>query len=365
MSESTQVDSGGSATPVESSSPTGKTLSNRDRFRNACRVIPTDYPPVWLMRQAGRVLPEYKALKEKYSFLELVQTPDLAAEVTLQPVRRFGFDAAIFFSDILVVPEAMGQGYHFREQGGIEMEFAISSKEDVDRLTPEEVRPHLHYADKALTLLRSELGEETALIGFAGSPWTLANFMMEGGSSKDFKAAKVLFHTDPELFDALMHKLTKGVCEYLRMQIEKGVDTIQIFDSLGGLLGSEQFEAASGKWIRRIIENLGDEVPIIVFARGMNTNWNAVLETGANIVGVDWLADLKDLVSRIPENVGIQGNLDPAILLTTPEITERETKRILTTMNHRPGHIFNLGHGVIPASKLENIECMIQTIRNS
>src|SRR5262245_10471244 len=194
-------------------------LTHRQRFLNALRCRPVDRPPIWLMRQAGRALPEYRKLKEKYSFLELVQTPELAAEVTLQPIRRFGFDAAILFSDILVIPEAMGQAYRFRETGGIEMDFAVRSAADIKKLSVERVAERLSYVDMALRLLRKELGEQTALIGFSGSPWTLATFMMEGGSAEKYTRALALFREDSKTFDALAEKLTTAVTAYLKLQV--------------------------------------------------------------------------------------------------------------------------------------------------
>src|SRR5471032_3159411 len=231
-------------------------LTSRQRFLAAARCQPMDRPPVWLMRQAGRALPEYRKLKEKYTFLQFVQTPELAAEVTLQPIRRFGFDAAILFSDILVIPEAMGQLYRFREIGGIEMDFKIQSAADIEKLSVEHVCEKLNYVAAALKILRKELGEQTALIGFSGSPWTLATFMMEGGSAEKFTRAKALFDSDKKTFAALMGKLTAAITAYLQMQITAGADALQIFDSHGGHLPAADFQEASGRWIREIISRL-------------------------------------------------------------------------------------------------------------
>jgi uroporphyrinogen decarboxylase len=213
------------------------------------------------MRQAGRALPEYRRLKERYTFVELVQNPELAVEVTLQPIRRFGFDAAILFSDILVIPEAMGQAYHFRETGGVEMEFAVRSKADVDQLTVEQVCERLQYVQEALKRLRVELGDETALIGFSGSPWTLATFMMEGGSARESTRALDLFRSDRSTFHALMEKLTRAISGYLKMQAGCGVDALQIFDSHGGVLPAAEFHEASGRWMREIVSELGARRP--------------------------------------------------------------------------------------------------------
>ncbi|SRR5581483_901549 len=339
-------------------------MSSRERFIAACHCRPVDSTPVWLMRQAGRVLPEYRALREKHSFIQLVQTPDLAAEVTLQPVRRFGFDAAILFSDILVVPEALGQAYHFRDQGGVQMEFTLDSEQAIDRLDISAVRERLHYTTLALQFIKAALGGRTALMGFAGAPWTLANFMLEGGSSKEFTRAKHLFYTNPALFTRLMEKLTAAVTEFLQLQIEAGVDAIQIFDSLGGLLANDAYGAASARWMGRIISSLRGQVPVIVFGKGVHGNWPALLRTGAQGFSVDWTAPLGQIRASLPHHIAVQGNLDPALLLTNPSVVAAETQRILREMRGSHGHIFNLGHGIPPAARLENLQILVQTVRS-
>jgi uroporphyrinogen decarboxylase len=316
------------------------------------------------MRQAGRALPEYRALKEKHTFLELVQTPELAAEVTLQPIRRFGFDAAILFSDILVVAEGLGQPYQFRDRGGIEMEFLLKTAADIDRLEVKRVNERLQYVAKALPLVRNELGGQSALIGFAGSPWTLANFMIEGGGIKEYSKAKALFYSDRALFSRLMEKLTQAVAGFLQLQIEAGVDAVQIFDSSGGLLPANSFEAASAVWIKQIVSELKGRVPVIVFSKGTHGNWPELIATGAQVLGVDWNVSLSDVRATLPPTVGVQGNLDPFLLTTTPEIVAAETERVLREMDGRPGHIFNLGHGVPPEAKLDNIASLVETVRN-
>jgi uroporphyrinogen decarboxylase len=338
--------------------------SNRQRFLDACHCRAVDRPPVWLMRQAGRALPEYRALKEKYTFLELVQTPELAAEVTLQPIRRFDFDAAILFSDILVVCEGLGQRYFFREGGGIEMEFLIQGQADVDRLEVRAVNERLQYVAQALPLIKSALAGRTALIGFAGSPWTLANFMVEGGGVKEYTKAKALFYSNPQLFSALLEKLTESVAGFLQMQIDAGAEAVQIFDSLGGVLSDGNYAAASGAWIERIVRSLRGQVPVIVFGRGVHGNWEQLVATGASVLGVDWNIRLADVRMRLPDNVGVQGNLDPFLLTTTPEAVAAETARILREMQGRAGHIFNLGHGVPPETRLECIEALVRTVRS-
>ena len=363
-------------------------LTSRERFVNACHCRPTDRPPVWLMRQAGRALPEYRKLKEKYTFLELVQNPELAVEVTLQPVRRFGFDAAILFSDILVIPEAMGQPYRFRETGGVVMDFAVQSKADVERLSAEHVTERLSYVDKALRLLRKELSDETALIGFSGSPWTLATFMMEGGSASKYTRALALFREDRETYYALAEKLTAAITAYLRMQLAAGVDALQLFDSHGGHLECSEFQEASGRWMRDIVTELHRSrrreeadgvgaasasspgrpptvVPVIVFSLGTHGNWSDLIGTGANVIGIDWQFPMAEARRLIPEGIGLQGNLAPSLLNdASPEIVSKETRAVLEAMRGRAGHIFNLGHGLTPGAKLENIAALVETVKN-
>jgi uroporphyrinogen decarboxylase len=339
-------------------------ITGRQRFLNACRCRPVDRPPVWLMRQAGRALPEYRALKEKHSFLELVQTPELAAEVTLQPIQRFGFDAAILFCDILAVAEGLGQPYQFRDRGGIEMEFLLKSAADVDRLEVGAVAERLQYVAKALPLIKSTLNGRAALIGFAGSPWTLANFMMEGGGVKEYTRAKALYYSDPRLFALLLGKLTQAVTAFLQLQIDAGADAVQVFDSLGGVLSDGEFAAASGRWMKQIIGSLKGKAPVIVFSKGTHGNWGELVNTGASVLGVDWNVRLAEVAAGLPARVAVQGNLDPFLLTTTPAVVAAETGRILREMRGRPGHVFNLGHGVPPNARLESIESLVSAVRH-
>ncbi len=344
--------------------PSTSAYTSRQRFLDAAHCRATDRPPIWMMRQAGRCLPEYRALKEKYTFLELVRTPELAAEVTLQPVRRFGFDAAILFSDILVVPEAMGQGYHFRETGGVEMEFALRDASDIARLSTDAIEDRLHYVTEALGLIKRHLASRTALLGFAGSPWTLANFMLDGGSAKNHTQALRLLRENRPLLNTLLQKLTTAVTKFLQAQIAAGVDAVQIFDSHGGLLPNELFQAASGEWMRRIIGEIDDEIPVIVFSKGAR-DWDTLLSLGANVIGIDPEFDLAEARKLFPADIAIQGNLNPDLLLhLTPDELETSTNELLAKMHGRPGHIFNLGHGVPPAAPLENIGRVVNTVRN-
>ncbi|HEY5296840.1 MAG TPA: uroporphyrinogen decarboxylase [Verrucomicrobiae bacterium] len=339
-------------------------MTNRQRFLDACRCQSVDRPPVWLMRQAGRALPEYRALKEKFSFLQLVQTPELAAEVTLQPIRRFDFDAAILFSDILVAAEGLGQDYKFRDGGGIQMDFALRTPDDFKKLDGGGFTEKLDYIPRALRLVKKELAGKTALIGFAGSPWTLANFMLEGGSVEKFTKAKMFFDSDKKTFCALMEKLAAAVAKLLQMQIDAGADAVQIFDSLANLLPPENFQEASARWMKQIISQLNPRVPIIVFSRGQNSNWQTLIETGANILGIDSSVKLADIRRILPPQIGLQGNLEPTLLTTTPEKVAAETEKILTEMRDTRGHIFNLGHGVPPDAKLENLSALVETVKN-
>ncbi len=313
-----------------------------------------------MMRQAGRHLPEYMKLREDYSFHDLVKNPELACEVTMQPVRRYGLDAAITFSDILVIPEALGQPYGFRDRGGIEMEFKLESEADIDRLDVSAVREHLEYVPAAQRAIRAELGEDRAMLGFAGAPWTLATYMVEGGSSRDYRLAKQMYYERPDLFEKLMTKLVDAVSEYLLMQVDAGVDAVQIFDSWGGVLSAIDLGPASLKWITQIVERLGD-IPVIVFVKHGMLHADQIAATGATVIGVDWTADIAAV--RKATGKAVQGNLDPIVIETTPEVTRRETRRILDAMSGLNGHIFNLGHGISPHGRIDCVEAMIDEIR--
>jgi uroporphyrinogen decarboxylase len=315
------------------------------------------------MRQAGRYLPEYRALKAKSSFLEMVKTPALAAEVTLQPLRRFPLDAAILFSDILVIPEALGQPYTFRDTGGIAMAYRLETRAQVEALAPAEAIPErLAYVAQTLRLLKSELGGSKALLGFGGSPWTLATYMVEGGSSDDFERVKLLFYTDRGLFDALLEKLTAALIVYFKLQIEAGADAVQIFDSWGGILAGHDYEAASLRWIRAIVAALPPGFPIILYAKGTAAQLTDQAFSGVKVISVDWTQDLAVTRRLLPANVALQGNLDPVLMQTTPAIVEREATRLLEAMRGTQGHIFNLGHGITPRAQLDCMEALVRLV---
>jgi uroporphyrinogen decarboxylase len=338
-------------------------MTSRDRFLAACVSQKLERPPLWVMRQAGRYLPEYRALKAKSSFLQMVRTPAVAAEVTLQPLKRFALDAAILFSDILVIPEALGQGYHFREAGGISMDYRLETRAQVDALAPIDAVPgRLRYVADALVLLKKEIGGSHALLGFGGSPWTLATYMVEGGSSDEFERIKQLFYTERATFDALLEKLTAALIEYFKMQIASGADAIQIFDSWGGIIAGQDYEAASLRWIRQIVAALPSGFPVILYAKGTAPHLMDQAFTGVRVLSVDWTNDLRAVRRALPENIAVQGNLDPVLLNSTPDIVRRETTRLLEAMRATNGHIFNLGHGIMPHAKIECMEALVDTV---
>jgi uroporphyrinogen decarboxylase len=338
-------------------------MNSRDRFLAACAGQQLERPPLWVMRQAGRYLPEYRALKAQSSFLHMVRTPEIATEVTLQPLRRFALDAAILFSDILVIPEALGQGYHFRDAGGIEMEYRLETRTQVEALAPATAVPErLRYVADALSLIKRELAGSRALLGFGGSPWTLATYMVEGGSSEDFERIKVLFYTERAMFDALLEKLTAALITYFKLQIAAGADAIQIFDSWGGIIAGPDYEAASLRWIRQIVAALPADFPVILYAKGTAPHLTDQAFSGVRVLSVDWTSDLAVVRRTLPANVAVQGNLDPVLLNTTPEIVRRETTRLLESMRGSAGHIFNLGHGITPQAKIECMEALVGTV---
>ncbi|HLP09051.1 MAG TPA: uroporphyrinogen decarboxylase [Opitutaceae bacterium] len=338
-------------------------MTSRERFLAACACQPLERPPLWIMRQAGRYLPEYRALKAKHNFLKMVRTPDLAAEVTMQPMRRFPqLDAAIVFSDILVIPEALGQGYRFKEEGGIAMDWRVERWEQVDRLTVELVPERLRYVPEALKRVREQLGPDRALLGFCGSPWTLAAYMVEGEGSDDFARAKALLYGDRPLFDKLMEKLVRALVSYVRMQIEAGADAVQIFDSWAGILPAAEYEQASLRWTRQLIAALPKGFPVILYAKGAAPSLPALGASGATVLGLDWTIDLATARRALPAGVAVQGNLDPVLLNTTPANVATAAEKLLGSMRGLPGHIFNLGHGILPEAKIDCFEALCSTV---
>jgi len=317
-------------------------------------------PPV---SSGGKAAAIYRALKAKSSFLEMVKTPALATEATLQPLRRFALDAAILFSDILVIPEALGQSYHFRDEGGIAMAYRLETRAQVDALAPASAVPErLSYVAETLAILKKELAGQKALLGFGGSPWTLATYMVEGGSSEDFERIKLLFYTDRATFDALLEKLTAALITYFQMQIRAGADAIQIFDSWGGIIAGPDYEAASLRWIRAIVTALPRDFPIILYAKGTAPHLTDQAFSGVKVLSVDLTNDLAIVRRNLPANVAVQGNLDPVLMQTTPGIVRTATTRLLESMRGTTGHIFNLGHGIAPSAKIECVEALVDTV---
>ena len=338
-------------------------MTSRERFLSACSCAPLERPPIWIMRQAGRYLPEYRELKAKHGFLGMVKTPELAMEVTLQPLRRFALDAAILFSDILVIPEALGQSYRFRDEGGIAMDYRLDTPAQIEALKPASAVPEaLAYVGQALALLKKEIAGKHALLGFGGSPWTLATYMLEGGSSDDFVRAKTLFYSDRATFEKLLEKLTAALITYFKMQIAAGADAVQIFDSWGGSISGIDYEAASLKWIRQIVASLPKDFPVILYAKGTAAQVTDQAFSGVKAISMDWTVDLGAARRMLPDNVALQGNLDPVLLNTTPEIVRREATRLLESMRGARGHIFNLGHGILPQARIECVQELVSTV---
>lgn len=338
-------------------------MNSRTRLKNAFTDQLPDRPPVWIMRQAGRYLPEYRALKEKYDFVTMVRTPDLATEVTLQPLRRFPqLDAAIIFSDILIVPEAMGLPYSFREQGGIQMAGQIRSAADIHRLDAENVAERTRYIADAIRLVRAELGDSKAVLGFGGSPWTLATYMIEGGSSSDYTHARNMFTHQPELFNRLMGKLTDGIIDLFRSQAAAGVDAIQIFDSWAAAAPEGAYWECSLKWIQRIIRALDGVVPVILFAKGMAARHQQLIRSGASALAADQSVDLPAWRKALPANITLQGNLDPDLMTGDPDAAAAATRALLDDMAPWGRYIFNLGHGITPKARIETMQAVLETI---
>ncbi|HEY1848420.1 MAG TPA: uroporphyrinogen decarboxylase [Opitutaceae bacterium] len=338
-------------------------MNSRERFLKACACEPLERPPVWIMRQAGRYLPEYRELKARHGFLKLVRTPELAAEATLQPIRRFALDAAILFSDILVIPEALGQPYSFRDQGGIAMERRLDGPAAIAGLGPADAVPErLAYVGQALAAVKNQLGGTRALLGFGGSPWTLATYMVEGGSSRDFAKVKALFRDDRRSFDALMAKLTAALAHYFRMQISAGADALQIFDTWGGILDAGDYEAASLRWIREVIASVPAGFPVILYGKGTSGRLGAQAKAGARVLSVDAETDLAAARRSLPADIALQGNLEPTLLSGPPGEARLAATRLLESMRGSRGHIFNLGHGILPDARIESVEALVGAV---
>jgi len=316
------------------------------------------------MRQAGRTLPEYRALRSRHAFLDMVKTPSLAAEVTLMPVRRFGMDAAVIFSDILVPPAAMGLSVRFEEGRGPLVEPVVRSREALTELRPFEAAKATGFVGEAIATVREELGESRAIIGFCGAPFTLASYMIEGGSSRNFEHAKGLMHSDPELFEAILDSIVEAQIPYLAMQVAAGADVLQIFDSWVGSLSAKDYARHVLKHTRRLVAGAQESgVPVILFGNGTSHLLEVLVETGADVLSIDWRCDPADAVRRTRGRVALQGNLDPCVLFAPPAVVRSETQRVLSAFDGAPGYIFNLGSGILPTTPLESMETIFEVLR--
>lgn len=344
-----------------------------DRFLRALRREPVDRTPVWLMRQAGRYLPEYRATRAQAgSFMAMATNPDLACEVTLQPLRRFPLDAAILFSDILTIPDAMGLGLHFIQGEGPKFERPIAGPDDIARLAVPDMEDDLGYVMAAVRTIRRELDGQVPLIGFSGSPWTLACYMVEGGGSKDFAKVKSLALNHPDAMHRLLGVVTDAVIAYLAAQRAAGAQALQVFDTWGGVLSPTMYREFSLRYLRRIASELDrghgdDRAPLILFGKG-NAAWLGELaDTGADAVGADWLVDLGEAARRTGGKVAVQGNLDPVTLYARPEAIQREVRRALDSWRDgnggsREGHVFNLGHGMSPDMDPDSVGVLVDAV---
>ena len=337
-------------------------MTSRERFLRAVRREPHGRAPVWIMRQAGRYLPEYRALKARHDFVTMVRTPELATEVTLQPLRRFPLDAAILFSDILVVPEALGVPYRFREGGGIAMDRALAGEADIRALSPEGAADRLGYVTDALRLIRKSLGEDKALLGFAGSPWTLACYLVDGGSAEGFPRTLALARNEPAALERLLSILADTVAEYLRRQLAAGADAIQVFDSWAGLLEGADYERWSLRWIREVLARLPDGAPVILYAKGKSPAAAALAATGVPVLGVDWELPLSRVRGLAGRPICLQGNLDPEWMTREPEAAAAAARAMLADNAGDPGHIFNLGHGITPEARIETVAAVVGAV---
>ena len=340
-----------------------------DLYLRALAREPVERTPVWVMRQAGRYLPEYLATRKRAGdFMTLCSTPELACEVTLQPLDRFGLDAAILFSDILTIPDAMGLGLHFETGEGPRFERPVRTRADVDRLPVPDPGAELRYVTDAVSLIRRELDGRVPLIGFSGSPWTLATYMVEGGTSKDFAKVKGLLFAEPATLHAMLAKLADAVTAYLNAQVRAGAQALMVFDTWGGALSPANYREFSLAYMGRIVDGLvreadGRRVPVVLFTKNGGAHLAEMADTGCDGLGVDWTTDLSDARARVGNRVALQGNLDPSVLYGSPETIRREVRRVLDSHGDGPGHVFNLGHGIHQHVDPERLGVMVEAVR--
>ena len=341
-----------------------------DRLIRALRREPVDCTPIWLMRQAGRYLPEYRRVREQAgSFMNLCTNPELACEVTLQPLERFPFDAAILFSDILTIPDAMGLGLYFVEGEGPKFERPIRAAAQVEQLQVVKTDEQLGYVIEAVSLIRRELRGRVPLIGFSGSPWTLATYMVEGRSTREFGRIKQMLYAEPALLHQLLDLLTESVIDYLNAQVRAGAQVLQVFDTWGGVLTSADYRNFSLQYLQRIVAGIrpmesGEQVPLILFTKGGGLWLDDLAGPGCAALGLDWSVDIGAAFDRFGDRIAMQGNLDPAILRCEPPVIEQQAEAILAAVNGRPGHIFNLGHGITPDIPPEHVAALVQAVHS-
>jgi uroporphyrinogen decarboxylase len=347
--------------------PELKKLKN-DRFLRALLRQPVDMTPVWIMRQAGRYLPEYRATREKAgSFMQLCTTPELACEVTLQPLKRFPLDAAILFSDILTIPDAMGLGLFFTNGEGPQFNNPVRTAADVKQLAVPDPEEKLRYVMDAVRLIRRELDGQIPLIGFAGSPWTLATYMIEGGSSKDFALIKKMLYDQPALLHQVLATTARAVTEYLNAQIAAGAQAVMVFDTWGGALSPRDYKEFSLRYMQEIVSGLtreaeGRKVPVILFTKGGGQWLEAMAATGCDALGIDWTTDLKDARARVGQRVALQGNMDPSVLYASPERVRAEVAGVLASYGQGSGHVFNLGHGIHTGINPDHVAALVEAV---
>lgn len=335
------------------------------RFLNALLKKPVDKTPIWIMRQAGRYLPEYRATRTQAgSFLQLCKTPELACEVTLQPLRRFALDAAILFSDILMVPMAMGLPLHFAEGEGPVFSETVRHEQDIAKLIIPEPEEKLPFVIETVRLLSHELKDKVPLIGFAGSPWTVATYMVEGGGSKNFHQVKKMLYSAPMLLQQLLNKITQATIQYLSAQVKAGAQAIMIFDTWGGILTPEAYQHFSLAYMEKIVKALKQQhhVPVILFSKQCHHSLEQQAVAGCDGLGLDWSINIAEAKKRVGDKVALQGNLDPAILCAEPKVIQQEAEKVLRDFNGNTGHIFNLGHGITPDINPEHVTALVEAV---
>lgn len=334
-----------------------------ERFLRACRREPVDCTPVWMMRQAGRYLPEYRAIRKKYDFLTMCKTPELAAEVTLQPIDRIGVDAAIIFADILLPLESMGLKLRFAQNEGPVIDNPVRSLRDAEQLKLIEAEEQLPYVMEALRIVRKELDGKVPLIGFAGAPFTLASYAIEGRGSRDYRICKTFMWNEPQAWRTLMDKLAEVTLNYLKAQVSAGAQALQLFDSWAGALSADDYREYALPYTKYILDGLRDcGVPVIHFANQTGTYLELIREAGGDVIGIDWRVDLAEARRILGNDVAIQGNLDPMTLFAPPEIIEKKVASILEKNNWMPGHIFNLGHGINKETPVEHAIAFVEAV---